>query len=447
MIAPRIAKTTLRCVDEYCSFYRDLFSDVRSFEAFKYLHIGMLSDLKRKSLPEIALLVGLENPQGLQHFLNHSPWDIKKLRKRRITRMLRAIGGRKILLIVDETGDRKKGKSTDYTARQYLGKLGKIDRGIVSVVIYGVLEGITFPILFEIYKPKKTLKPEESYQTKTEIAARLVREIVTLGFEVEMVLADSLYGESETTFIEELEKLRLNFILAIRSNHGVWMPKGARVRVNQWRKFDRTLSGGQVEERYIREIVFGRKRLRRYWEITTSPETLPENATSYVMSQVPEIKYHEVGNYYGCRTWIEYGFRQSKQELGWADFRMTRYSDIEKWWEIVCSAYLLVSLQNSCLKPAPTSPSKSSKTPEDKLLTFFESHQQWNKDEGWKNWLNNLRLLLQPLVSLNAIVGWLKVFPIPQLSQQLSRLVAIMNFFVGAIADVGETLDCHFSSA
>ncbi len=30
--------------------------------------------------------------------------------------------------------------------------------------------------------------------------------------------------------------------------------------------------------------------------------------------------------------------------MGWADFRLTQYQDIEKWWEIVFSAYLLVSL-------------------------------------------------------------------------------------------------------
>jgi SRSO17 transposase len=447
MTAPRVAHTTVRFVDEYCSFYRNLFSDVRSYEAFKYLHIGMISDLKRKSLPAIAKLVGLDNPQGLQNFFNNSPWDIKELRKRRIERLLSAVRGRKIILIIDETGDPKKGKKTDYTTRQYLGKLGKIEQGIVAVTAYGVLEGITFPILFEVFKHPKTLKEGDIDQTKTQIAARMVREIVAMGFEVKMVLADSLYGESETTFIEALEKLKLNFIVAIRSNHGVWMPKGARVRANKWRKFTRTMSEGKEEERYIREIIFGRKRRRRYWEMTTDPETLPANSTYYVMSQVPELKYHQVGNFYGCRTWVEYGLRQSKNELGWADFRMTDYVDIEKWWEMVCSAYLMVSLQNSCFKPEKVEESKSSKGREDKLLALFTSHPEWNEKEGWKNGLNNLRLILQPFLSFNAIVDWLKIFPIPQLSHEFSRLIAIINFFVGAVFDFGVSLDFHFSSA
>jgi SRSO17 transposase len=60
--------------------------------------------------------------------------------------------------VIDETGDRKKGKKTDYVARQYLGSVGKIDRGIVSVNAYGIYENITFPLLFKVFKPKGTLK-------------------------------------------------------------------------------------------------------------------------------------------------------------------------------------------------------------------------------------------------------------------------------------------------
>jgi len=41
------------------------------------------------------------------------------------------------------------------------------------------------------------------------------------------------------------------------------------------------------------------------------------------MTKVPNIKYHEVRNSYGLRNWIEYGLKQKKNELGWADFRLT----------------------------------------------------------------------------------------------------------------------------
>lgn len=46
-----------------------------------------------------------------------------------------------------------------------------------------------------------------------------------------------------------------------------------------------------------------------------------------------------IGNLYGKGTWVECGFRQSKQELGWTDYRLTKGKDIEKWWEIINSSH------------------------------------------------------------------------------------------------------------
>ena len=37
-------------IDEYCQRYQDLFPDVRSFEHFKLVHVGMLSEIKRKTV-------------------------------------------------------------------------------------------------------------------------------------------------------------------------------------------------------------------------------------------------------------------------------------------------------------------------------------------------------------------------------------------------------------
>jgi SRSO17 transposase len=77
--------------------------------------------------------------------------------------------------------------------------------------------------------------------------------------------------------------------------------------------------------------------------IATDPQTLLDNSTSFVRVVAPAIKLQELGNHDGLRTWIEYGLKQAKDALGWAGFRMTRYEQIEKWWEMVMSALLMVS--------------------------------------------------------------------------------------------------------
>jgi hypothetical protein len=62
---PRDAQPTIGFIDEYCSGYKDLFKEVRGYECFKYLHLGMISSIKRKSLPEIAKVVGVNSAQSL----------------------------------------------------------------------------------------------------------------------------------------------------------------------------------------------------------------------------------------------------------------------------------------------------------------------------------------------------------------------------------------------
>ncbi|HEY9702193.1 MAG TPA: transposase, partial [Allocoleopsis sp.] len=150
---PRNPTETVPLIDDYCQCYQRLFSDVRNYEYFKYLHLGLISDIKRKSLPEISKVVNVSS-QSLHHFLTSSNWSRLDLEKTRLKWILDVIGSNSIIVIIDETGDRKKGNKTDYVSRQYLGSIGKVDRGIVSVNAYGVYQKITFPLVTRIFKPK-----------------------------------------------------------------------------------------------------------------------------------------------------------------------------------------------------------------------------------------------------------------------------------------------------
>ncbi len=129
----------------------------------------------------------------MHHFLTESPWEVKELRLRRLELILQVLQGRPIILIIDETGDAKPCKTTDYVKRQYIGNLGKVENGIVAVTAYGLIEGMTFPLTFEVYKPKERLKNEGKYKTKPQIAAEMIRELLQMGFKFELVLADSQY--------------------------------------------------------------------------------------------------------------------------------------------------------------------------------------------------------------------------------------------------------------
>ena len=171
---------TVSIIDRYCDSYNELFSDVRNYECFKYLHQGIISSIKRKSLPEIAKVVGINSPQSLHHFIANSPWSVEELKERRLTLTLEALKEEKIIVVVDER-DRKKGKKTDYVARQYLGTVGKIDNGIVSVNAYGVYKNTTFPLMFKVFKPRGTLKESDTYR-RSRFKALSLKATTLRGF-------------------------------------------------------------------------------------------------------------------------------------------------------------------------------------------------------------------------------------------------------------------------
>lgn len=128
---------------------------------------------------------------------------------------------------------------------------------------------------------------------------------------LELVLADSLYGESGDV-IHELQRLKLPFIVAIRSNYSVLIAPGQKVPCNRWRAYTQALSHRPPETRYIREgsvvggfpdlrqlpgeIIFGKARSIRYYEIskTDNPKTSPLE-TWFIMTNLPKSWQLQLG--------------------------------------------------------------------------------------------------------------------------------------------------------
>jgi hypothetical protein len=173
------------------TFYQDLFPEVRTFEYFKYLHLGLISDIKRKTLPAIAKVVGLENAEGLDHFLTESPWSAEELKIRRLKLILNLVNGEEIVVIINEKGDKKKGKTTDYVKRQYIGNLGKIENRIVAVTAYRLFRRMTFHLIAEVYKPRERLKEGDDHKSKPKIGGEIIEKLREMGFKIKLVLADN----------------------------------------------------------------------------------------------------------------------------------------------------------------------------------------------------------------------------------------------------------------
>jgi SRSO17 transposase len=97
----------------------------------------LLSDLPRKSVEPIALLAGTA-VRTLQEFLVTSQWDHEHMRDRLQQHLADTVAAMPndtvgTVGVLDETSCRKWGDQTPGVQRQYLGCVGKVDNGIVTV--------------------------------------------------------------------------------------------------------------------------------------------------------------------------------------------------------------------------------------------------------------------------------------------------------------------------
>lgn len=96
---------------------------------------GMVSGLDRKNCWTIAEHRGAVSPDGLQHLLARASWGADDVRDDLRDYVVDAFGDRGAILVVDETGDVKKGIHSVGVQRQYSGTAGRIENSQVAVYL------------------------------------------------------------------------------------------------------------------------------------------------------------------------------------------------------------------------------------------------------------------------------------------------------------------------
>jgi SRSO17 transposase len=99
--------------------------------------LGLLADLPRKNCWAIAEHAGDASPDGMQHLLGRAVWDTDGVCDDLRDYVTEHLGDPHGVLVVDETGDVKKGTATVGTQRQYTGTAGRIENAQVAVYLTG----------------------------------------------------------------------------------------------------------------------------------------------------------------------------------------------------------------------------------------------------------------------------------------------------------------------
>jgi SRSO17 transposase len=352
-------------LEAYAAQFDPLFTRVSQRHSFRTYLTGLL--LPRDRPKTRTALAGAEPlvqaqaapVQQLQFLLSEAAWEVQALSARYLQWLMAnpaTAPSADGVLVIDDTGDRKKGSATDHVARQYLGAVGKIDNGIVAVTTLWANEQRDYPLQVMPYTPGERLalgKDDPAFHTKPQLALGLIESAQAAGIAFEAVVADAFYGD-HTRLARTLTQRDIPYVLAHsgKASRGRASPPLAHsfqdaaqeLPARAWQRVVRRFRDGHVERWRAAQLTlfgYGLDKPVRAVCVTTDWRTLPDQATWYLTTNLsPErAPIEEIVRLYGLRNWVEQSYRQMKQELGWADFMVRSDRAIRRHWALVCCAF------------------------------------------------------------------------------------------------------------
>jgi SRSO17 transposase len=213
-------------LDELLGRVAGRFARVEPRRHARALVLGLLADLPRKNCWTIAEHAGQATPDGLQHLLAGAVWDEHAVRDDIREYLLEHLADPQAVLVVDETGDLKKGSHTVGVGRQYTGTAGKVDNAQVAVYLAYATAAGHGVIDRELYLPQGWIDDparcraagvpaQRAFATKPELARVMLARALEVGVPAGWVTADEVYGGSPA-LRGWLETRQLPYVLAVK---------------------------------------------------------------------------------------------------------------------------------------------------------------------------------------------------------------------------------------
>jgi SRSO17 transposase len=200
--------------------------------------LGLLAGLSRANCWTIAEHAGDSSPSGMQHLLSRASWDADGVRDDVRAHVARCLGGAGGLLVIDETGDVKKGTASAGVQRQYSGTAGRVENCQVAVWLsYAGQDGHAL-IDRELYLPGSWMTdparcaaagiPQDTaFATKPALALRMITRALDAGITAGWVAGDEVYG-ADPELRAGIAERQLGYVLAVAKSHPVTTRAGTR---------------------------------------------------------------------------------------------------------------------------------------------------------------------------------------------------------------------------
>ncbi len=315
--------------------------------------------------------VNAVNHQAMQHMLTTDCVDWTGLTRQVAAEVNALLGGDEAVAIIDESAIAKKGEASAGVARQWNGRLGKVDNSQVGVFM-ALCRG-TMSSLFDtrLYLPQTWVSDEDRceraaipksarmFRSKAELALEMVDEADRNGVRYSYLAVDGGYGK-EPAFLRGLDTRGKRFVADVHKDQRLYLadPKpalSARVgrgrpstalttdevamRVDAWASAQpdaawqrlslREGEKGEILAEYLHGRVWvwdGRETQAHSWHLMVRREVGATTPSHYCLSNAPEnTLLAELARVQGQRFFIEHAFREAKSECGMADYQVRRW--------------------------------------------------------------------------------------------------------------------------
>lgn len=345
-------------------------TDTRDASAAASHYFHGLFQAEKCNMERMEEAVPDADEQQLQHFLSVSPWKEDSVCAQVTHEANALLGGHPdSSLVIDESCMTKKGRHSAGVARQYNGRLGKIDNcqvGVFSALSHGANVCM---IGARLYLPKEWTrnskrchgagipKAQIKHRTKQQLALELIAEARNNGAAFSWVLADGGYGH-DLQFCQRMEdELHETFIVGVHKSQRIYLsdpepaiPEGNPTRgrrpsrlqskvkfttVQKWAKAQRcsawnliTLrdsTKGQLRVEAMWRMVWvwdGHSAKGRHWWLLVQRDPNTHGDYKYSLSNAdPKASGQELCQERAQRFWVERVFEDAKGQAGMDEYQ------------------------------------------------------------------------------------------------------------------------------
>jgi SRSO17 transposase len=233
------------CLASLVVFLQRYKAEVHRSEQETHLQVyveGLVSGIERKSVEPIATAHGLYR-RPLQHFVGAGKWSDGQVRGEMRDHVIEEIADPEGVFILDGSGVHKQGPESVGVARQYCGRLGKIDNCQVGIYLaYSTPRGFTL-LEADLYLPQdwaddiarreKTYVPKDvQFRTNWQIADNLI-ERLSPDVPHAWIVGDDEYGRP-SEFRDRLADRGERYLLEVPCNTLVRRPTHWPGRCRKW---------------------------------------------------------------------------------------------------------------------------------------------------------------------------------------------------------------------